>query len=64
MALMIATAVANRQVFNMTVAALAERLDVLKCGIGWQYMFAAQPARHAAMQLAGNSFINFVAGVT
>lgn len=64
MTLVIANAVANGQVFSMTVATIAERLDVLECGISWQHMFAAQPARNAAMKLACNGFVNFVAGVT
>ena len=63
MAATVAHRVADGEVPGMAVAAFAERLYVLKCGSGLRYMFAAYPARHHAVQLAGDRFVNFVTRV-
>lgn len=63
MALVIAELVANGQVFNMAVAAFAERLNVLQRGRLMQHMFATYPAGHHTMHLACYGFIDLVAGV-
>ena len=63
MPLAIAYLVADRKVFCMAVAALAERLNVLQRRGVRRHMFAANPARHHTMQLTGNRLVNLVAGV-
>ena len=63
MALMVANRVTNRQIFEMTVATLTERLNMLKRGIAGQHMLAANPARHLPMQLARHGLVNLVAGM-
>ena len=59
----VALAVADRQIFRVAVAAVGERLHVLQRGVGWGDMRAANPAGHLAVQLAGDGFVDFVAGV-
>ena len=58
MALSIADFVADRQVFCVAVAAFAAGLDVLqRCRLG-RDVFAANPARHHAMELPCNGFVH------
>ena len=63
MPLAIAYLVADRKVFCMAVAALAERLNVLQRGGLRRHMFAANPARHHTVQLTGNHLVDLVAGM-
>ena len=63
MPLAIAYLVADRKVFCMAVAALAERLNVLQRGGLRRHMFAANPARHHTMQLTGYRLVDLVAGM-
>ena len=58
----VAVVVADGQVFLVAVAAFAQRLNVLKRGIGMCHMLPADPTRHHAMHLARYRFVNFVAG--
>jgi hypothetical protein len=60
MALVVAAAVADGQIFDMAAAAFAQGLNVFECGVGWQNMFAAHPAGHQTMQLARHCFVNLV----
>ena len=55
---------AYRQVIHMTIAALAQRLDVLQGGMFPGDMVATQPARHRPVQLTGNRGIDLVSGQT
>ena len=63
MPLTIADLVADREVFCMAVTALAERLNVLQRGGLRRHMFAANPARHRAVQLTCNRLVDLVAGM-
>ena len=63
MTLTITDFVADGEVFCMAVAALAERLNVLQRGGFARHMFAANPARHRAVQLTGNRLVDLVAGM-
>ena len=60
MALVVAAAVADSQVFDMAAAAFAQRLNVFQRSVTRQHMLATHPARHHAMHLTRNRFINFV----
>jgi hypothetical protein len=62
MALVIAPAMADGQVFDMAATALAQGLNVFERGLRRQHVFAAHPAGHKAMQLARHGFIYFVSG--
>ena len=56
----IALVMADCQIFCMAVATIAQGLNVLqRCRLG-RHMFAANPARHYAMKLARNDFVNLV----
>lgn len=55
----IAFAMADRQVFQVAVAALAQGAHVFQRRILWHYMKTADPTGHLAMQLAGHGVINF-----
>jgi len=61
-ALVVAAVMADGQIFLVTVAAFAQRLNVLQRGIGMRHVLPADPTRHHAMQLARYRFVNFVAG--
>ena len=63
MTLTIADFMADGEVFCMAVAALAERLNVLQRGGLRRHMFAANPARHRAVELTGYRPVNLVAGM-
>ena len=63
MTLTITDFVADGEVFCMAVAALAERLNVLQRGGLARHMFAANPARHHAVELTGYRLVDLVAGV-
>ena len=63
MTLTIAHRMADGEVFCMAVAALAERLNVLQRGGVRRHMFAANPARHGAMQLTRDRLVDLVAGM-
>lgn len=54
---------ADGQVLQMAVAAFAQGLDVLQRGVGGRHVFAAHPAGHHAVHLAGHGLVDFVAGV-
>jgi hypothetical protein len=62
-ALAVAHLVADGQIFGMAVAAVAQGLNVLERGGLGRDMLAADPARHAAMQLPGHSSVDFDSGV-
>ena len=63
MPLVVTVPVADRQVVDMAVAAFAQWLDMFKRCISYFDMQAAHPARHLAVQLPGDGFVNFQAGV-
>ena len=63
MPLAIANPVADSKVFCMAVAALAERLNVLQRRGVRRDVFAANPARHGAVELTGDRLVDLVAGV-
>ena len=63
MTLAIADLMADGEIFCMAVAALTERLNVLQRGGVRRHMFAANPARHRAVQLTGNRLVDLVAGM-
>ena len=52
---------ADSQIRLVAVAAFAQRLNVFKRGIHHVYMLATHPARHLAVQLAGNGVVDFLA---
>ena len=54
---------ADGQILQMAVAAFAQGLDVFQRGGGGRHVFAAHPAGHHTMHLAGYGFVDFVAGV-
>jgi uncharacterized membrane protein len=58
--LVVATSMTYCQILNMTIAAFALGLYMLKRGLLWSNVFAANPTRHNAMHLSRNRFINFV----
>ena len=56
----IALVMTDCQIFCVAVATVAQGLNVLqRCRLGC-HMFAANPARHYAMKLARNDFVNLV----
>ena len=63
MALLIAHRVADGQIGLVAVAAFTQGLNMFKRGIHHVYMLGAYPARHLAVQLAGNDVVDFLAGV-
>ena len=63
MALVVAAPVADGQVFNMAVAAFAQRLNMFQRCVRRLNMRAAHPTRHLAMQLARDGVVNFDSGV-
>ena len=63
MTLAIANPVADGEVFCMAVAALAERLNVLQRRGVRRDVFAANPARHGAVELTGDRLVDLVAGM-
>ena len=63
MTLLVARRVTDGQIFDVAVAAFAQRLNVLQTRVNPFDVLAAQPARHLAMQLAGDGFVDFQAGV-
>lgn len=63
MTLLVARRVTDGQIFDMAVAAFAQRLNVLQRCIAYLNMQAAHPARYLAVQLAGDGFVDFQAGV-
>jgi hypothetical protein len=62
MTLTIADLVTDGEVVCVAVAALAQRLNVLQRGGFARHMFAADPARHGAVKLAGDRLVDLVAG--
>ena len=60
---MIAQRMTDGQIGLMAVTALAERLNMFQRGVQRGHMQAAHPARHPAVQLAGDGVVNFLAGV-
>jgi len=63
MTLTITDFVTDSEVFCVAIAAMAERLNVLKRGGIARHMFAANPARHHTMQLTGYRLVDLVAGM-
>ena len=51
------------QVFNVTVAAFTQRLDMLQGRSFRQHVLTAHPTRHHAVQLACHGFVHFVASM-
>jgi hypothetical protein len=62
MTLVVAAVMADGQIILVTVAPFTQGLDVFQRGVGMRHMLATNPTRHHAMQLAGDRFVNFVAG--
>ena len=58
----VAAIMADGEVFLVAIATFAQRLNVLKRGVGMRHVLPADPTRHHAMQLARYRFVNFVAG--
>ena len=63
MSLLVARRMADRQVGLVAVAAIAQGVDVLQRCVNDVDMLAAHPARHLAVQLAGDGVVDFLAGV-
>ena len=63
MALLIAHRVADGQIGLVAVAAFAQGLDVFKRGVHHVHMLTTHPARHLAVQLAGDGVVDFLADV-
>ena len=63
MARLVAGGVADGQILQMAVTTVSQRPDVLQGGHCGLDMLAADPARHLAVQLPGDSPVNLVAGV-
>lgn len=53
---------ADSQIFQVAVAAVTQRFDVLESGVSVQHRQAADPARDNSVELAGYGLVNFVAG--
>ena len=64
MALLIATRMADCQIVLVAGSALATWLNVLQRGVFHRHVFATHPARHLAMQLDGDGFVNSNSGVS
>ena len=62
-ALVIAQRMADGQIGLVTVAAFAEWLNVFQRGVDDVDVLATHPARHLAMQLAGDGVVDFLAGM-
>jgi hypothetical protein len=58
----VAPVMADSQILLMAIATFAQGLDVFQRGLRVRHMGPAHPTRHHAMQLAGDRFVNFVAG--
>ena len=54
---------ADGQIGLVAIAAFAQRLDVFQCCINRVDVLATHPARHLAVQLAGDGVVDFLAGV-
>ena len=61
--LVIAKLMADGQITLVAVAAFAQRLDVFQRCVHHVHMPPANPARHLAMQLAGDGVVDFLSGV-
>ena len=61
-ALVVAMFMADGQIFQVAVAALAQRLDVLQGGGFVGHMLATHPARYHAVHLPCDGFINLFSG--
>jgi hypothetical protein len=61
-ALVVAVFMADGQIFKVTVATLAQRLNVLQGGCFVWHMLTTHPARYHAVHLAGDSFVNLFTG--
>jgi hypothetical protein len=64
MPLPVAACMADSQILKMTIAPLAQGLDVFKGRVLRLHGLRAHPARHNTMKLSCNDFINFVASVS
>ena len=63
MTLTITDFVTDSEVFCVAIAAMADRLNVLKRGGFARHVFATNPARHHTMQLTGYRLVDLVAGM-
>jgi hypothetical protein len=63
MPLAVADFMADGQVFRVAVAAFAQRLDVLQRGGLARDVFAADPARHHAVELPRHGLVDLVPGM-
>ena len=64
MALLVAMGVADGQIFLVTRSAGTARLNMLQRGVLYRHVLATHPARHLAMQLHCDSFINSNSGIS
>ena len=62
-ALVIAKRMADGQITLVAVAAFAQGLDVFQRCINHVHMLPTNPARHLAMQLAGDGVVDFLPGM-
>ena len=60
MALVVAKRMADGQITLVAVAAFAQGLDVFQRCINQVHMLATHPARHLAVQLAGDGVVDFL----
>src|SRR4051812_8667939 len=58
----VAGPVADGEVLDVAVAAVDQRLDVFQRRVGQFHRFTADPARHDAVQLAGDGAVDLDAG--
>ena len=63
MALVVAKRMADGQITLVAVAAFAQRLDVFQRCINQVDVLPTHPARHLAVQLAGDGVVDFLPGM-
>ena len=59
----VAHVMADRQIFQMATSTFAQRFDVLQGSGIWQHMLTTDPARHHAMHLPSDRFVDLVTRV-
>lgn len=64
MPLVVTAVMADRQVVLVAATPFAERLNMLQRGVLGLHMLTTDPARHFAMQLARDRFVDLFAGVS
>ena len=62
-ALVVAKRMADGQITLVAVTAFAQGLNVFQRCINHVHMLATHPARHLAVQLAGDSVVDFLPGM-